>query len=103
MKFVHLKSKDDPHHLVVSVGYEMIEGKYGIQVARCRPPDVWNRRIAHQIIEGRMKKHGSLMRYDTGLLQTHTIEQIIASDWHPDFGSEIQSEQASSEFVLGAC
>lgn len=89
LKYVHLKSEDYPEHDVTSVGYRLKDGKIEIQIARCHWPDRWCRRIAHKIVEGRMKKHGPLMSYDTNILETMTIDEILSSDWHPSHGAEL--------------
>lgn len=99
LSYVHLRSTDDPHHTVTSVGYYIANGKLYVQIARCRAPDNWSRRIAHNIIAGRFKKRGPLTEYDTSMLQHFSVGELLASEFHPDFGETA----VDASFELGAC
>jgi hypothetical protein len=98
MKFVYLKSDDDPLHRVTAIGVKEVNGVWEIQIARCHAPDNFCKRIARDIIRGRYKKHGAYKKYTKEICanRTELYEQLFF-DFNPDSGNDLIPD---SEFLL---
>lgn len=98
--FFHFKSDDNPNSCVVSVGFKIVDGKtIHLRCARCRPPDIWNRKIAREIIEGRFKKYGPQEVIDLDYFDGESIYEGLESLFHPDFGVRIDDWEAESTLM----
>lgn len=84
LKYVHFKSPDDPQHTVTSVAMDInyTNKTIDVQVARCRYPDNWSRKVSHSICEGRLKKYGPSKTYlmDEEFKMPDFLTQLEA-DW----------------------
>lgn len=93
-KFIYLKDPADVNHRVTSVGVTRVGTDYHVQIARCRPPDNFCRKIARDIIVGRYKKHGPIKAYMVEAYPTLTeLYDQIDFDWNPETGNEIVDSQ----------
>lgn len=98
LKFVYLKSQDDPLHVVTAVGFVKVGDFWEVQIARCKKPDHFCKHIARSIIRGRYKKYGAIKRYNEELCANmRELYEQMFYDWNPDTGNELS---VGAEFAL---
>jgi hypothetical protein len=102
LKYIHFRSAEG--NGVTSIGYQWDKdtGNCYYQIARCNPKDVFCKRIAHSICEGRMYKYGpegelNNIKDEKDLLEKFTI-------YHPDYletqhEMQVIKEEASQQVV----
>lgn len=89
-KFVYLKDPSDPNHTVTAVGVRKVQDTYVVQIARCHAPDLFSKKIARAIIEGRYKKYGAYKEYPViAFPNPQDLYEQLDFDFNPMTGNEL--------------
>lgn len=86
LRYIYFRSAVSPNHRVVAAGFTFVEGKVYCQIARCHEPDLFCKRIARDIIAGRITKYGPAFTFEVA--DESRVYETLEKHFHPDTGSE---------------